>query len=152
MLVAVGGTTVADWAATIDAYAVGTTSPEHVRWITWNLGVNDMNALPAEATWKTDALYIADALHTRYPNAVVYVMQPWKCGSGLGTGLTGCLFDDEAAIVAGWYADVVAARPAFMVLGPDEQTFLPGLLADGIHPTQVGYDATADEWDGVIVW
>ena len=150
--VGVVGATVASWAAAIDAYPVGTVLPDMVRWITWNLGVNEMSALPAEAAWKANALYIADALHARYPNARIYVMQPWECGPGLGDGSSGCLFDAEAVTVASWYADVVAARPAFMVLGPDEHTFLPGLLADGIHPTQAGYFATADEWEAVITW
>jgi hypothetical protein len=78
-----------------------------------NLGVNDyQSGLPVEATWKTNYLYIIDALVTAYPNAEIYISKPWMPG-----------FDTSSDTMAGWIDDIVAARPANAKAGDDERAW-----------------------------
>lgn len=117
-----------------------------VKWVAYNLGVNDVfnSTLPDETTWKANTTAILDAVNARYPNAAVYLMRPWKRGQGTA-------FDT----MAGWIADVVATR-AFSHLGPDERVWLENgddgaaLTQDGIHPNAAGRLVERRVWQAAL--
>jgi hypothetical protein len=107
-----------------------------------NWGVNDMAALPSEATWKANYLSILDYLHTRFPQANIYIMRPWRRG-----------FDADAATLNSWIADIVVARSSFVVEGPDEAVWLEngdnGVLetdAGGVHYSALGNALAIEAW------
>lgn len=136
---ATSGWTVADVAAGIDAaLAARSGNPEFVL---INLGANDAAAMPAEADYKTNYLYILDAIHVKYASAQIYLMRTWR--RGLGT---------ESNTLAGWIADIVSSRSSFVHLGPDERVFLENgddgvtYTAEGVHPNAAGYTLTARQW------
>jgi lysophospholipase L1-like esterase len=111
-----------------------------------NLGVNDLNtALPAEAIWEANYLAILDAIVAKWPTARVWVMRPWKQG-----------FDANCDVLAGWIATLVAARPAFVALGPDERIFYKAAdngvanTTDGIHPSVAGNVAIVAAWQALL--
>lgn len=104
-----------------------------------NLGVNDFDNA-TETAWKADILYVADAIHTKWPQTVVRMMRPWKRSN-----------DATADTYAGWIADIIAAR-TFIVAGPDERTWLKGaddgatMTTDGIHYSAAGETECAAQW------
>lgn len=136
------GYTVATMAALVAADLAAMPDAATLRAVMFNLGANDVAALPAEATWKANLATILDALHAKYPSAMVYVMRPWRRGE-----LTDC------NSLATWIAAVLAdGRSAWAFVGPDERVFLEGgddgatYTADGIHPNAAGYVLTATQW------
>jgi lysophospholipase L1-like esterase len=135
------GASVASMKAKIDTDLALISANKGPRYILFNLGSNDATSLPAEADWKTNALYILDAFHARWPSAQVYMMRPWRRG-----------YNTECDTLAGWIGDVVTARSTFAHLGPDERVFLENgdngttYTSDGIHPTTPGYALTAAQW------
>lgn len=108
-----------------------------------NWGVND--APTDETTWKTDYLDILDKVHAKAPNAKVYLMRPWMVG-----------WDARAAVVHGWIDDLVAARPTFAHVGPDESVWLKGSdngaanTVDGVHYSAIGNTLCAAQWQTVL--
>lgn len=102
-----------------------------------NLGVNEMAALPAAATWKSDYSYIIDALLTGCPSAKVYLTKPWKRG-----------YDAESNTVSGWIDDIVAAyvisNPNHVYVADDERVWMKGgddgatMTTDGVHYSTAG--------------
>jgi lysophospholipase L1-like esterase len=108
--------------------------------VLFNLGANDAAAgLPEQVQWEADAGYILDAFHAKWPLAKVYMMRVYRVG-----------YEAACDTVDGWIANVVAARPGWAFLGPDERTFLPGNLVDDVHPTVAGYVLTAQQWRSVV--
>lgn len=110
--------------------AVTTGSADH---IFCNLGVNDVIAgLPAEATWKANYLTILDAMHSKWPNATMYITKPWTRGEAT-----------DCDTLAGWIDAIVAARD-FAAAGDDERVWLEGgdngvtMTTDGIHYSAAG--------------
>lgn len=139
---AASGRTAALGAAAIDAeLAASSASPTY---ILFNLGANDVGGLPAEATWKADAGYILDAMHAKWPGAIIYMTRAWRRDYGA-----------ECNTLAGWIADLVAARD-YCRTGPDERVFLENgddgatYTVDGIHPNAAGYALTAAQWQTAI--
>jgi lysophospholipase L1-like esterase len=136
---------VASMKATVDADLIARSSDEWASAVLFNLGANDLLAMPAEATWESNAEYILDAFHVKWPLAQVYLMRPWRRG-----------YNSEADTLAGWIGTVVAARPTFAHLGPDERVFLKGAddgatyTSDGVHPNAAGYVLTAAQWQTVL--
>lgn len=89
--------------------------------------------MPSEAQQEADLGYILDAVHVKWASSIVIVVQPWYPAQAA-----------NAAILATRIGHVVATRSTWARVGPDESTYLPGLLeGDGIHPTPVGYSASA---------
>lgn len=129
--IAVSGATVASMRATVDADLLAATVVPDT--ILVNLGVNEMGALPAEATWRGDLEYILDAFHAKWPWAQAYVTLPWRRSA-----------DDDANTVAGWIATVVSARSGFAHIADDERVWLKGaddgaaMTYDGIHYSAAG--------------
>ena len=110
-----------------------------------NWGANDMTFLPAQATFEADYLTILDAIHAKWPLAIVRLTKAWKRG-----------YDASAATMAGWVANVVAARPAFAVLADDESVWLKdgddgaAFTVDGIHYSAAGQAAKALQVKAVL--
>lgn len=107
--------------------------------VLFNLGVNDFGAA-TEAGWKADVQYIAAAVHARWPQALFYLMRPWKQGHNA-----------TADTYAGWIADIVAGC-SYCRSGPDERSWLKGAddgatnTTDGIHYSAAGQAAAAAQW------
>jgi hypothetical protein len=138
---ATGGWTVANAKAGVDAWlATATGTPEH---ICMNFGANDWAVL--STTWKTDYLYIIDAMRTKWASAKVYLMRPWSRTK-----------DTEANTRAADIADICSQRQTFCYVGPDERVFLKGSddgtseTIDGIHPTAAYYAVTAQQWESLL--
>lgn len=135
------GYTTATSKAGIDAYLASMVEVEKTpEWVLVNLGSNDATGLRSGAvtyaSWSADMGYILDAVHTKWPLAQIRLMRPLH--------LT---FETEYALYNGtWIPDIIATRPTFVGLGPDEWTFLPGHLADVTHPDSSGYVLTGSEW------
>lgn len=140
----VGGATVATMAGRIvaDLAAADPAAPDY---ILLNLGANDVSALPAEATWKADLATVIDGMNAKWPATKVYLMRPWRRGEAT-----------DCDTLAGWIADVVAARSAWAFMGPDERVFLENgddgvtYTSDGIHPNAAGYALTAAQWKATL--
>lgn len=137
----VGGATAATTAADIDARLAALPEVEKVpEWVLVNLGSNDVSGVRSGsvtyASWSADMGYILDAVHTRWPDAQILIMRPIRLTYEAET----TLYNDT------WIPDLIATRPTFVALGPDERTFLPGHLTDTTHPDSSGYVLTASEW------
>ena len=108
-------------------------------------GANDANDGVTEATWKANYGYILDAIHAKWPNALLYVMRPWTRG-----------YNAECDLFAAWIGDLVTARAGWAFLGPDERDFLENgddgvtYTSDGTHPNTAGYALTAAQWQAVM--
>lgn len=112
--------------------------------ILMNWGVNDVAAMPAEATWKANYLAIIDAVTAKWPSGQIYITRPWKRG-----------FTAECNILAGWITDIVAARSNTHV-GPDERIWLEhgddgvGYTSDGVHYNTAGNLVAAEQWRAIL--
>jgi lysophospholipase L1-like esterase len=137
------GLTVANAKARVDADLLRVPGWQP-RYCLLNFGANDASAMPEEAAFKTNYLYIIDALRAKWPNTRVGLMRAWKRNE-----------DADCDTLAGWIGDVVALR-SFCFLGPDERVFLKGsdngvtYTTDGIHPNHAGYVLTAAQWQAAM--
>jgi lysophospholipase L1-like esterase len=135
------GIDAATLATQVDADMADASRNPYVGLVLYNIGSNDSVSLPAEATWKANTAYILDALHAKWPNAKVGVARPWRRGFGAACNT-----------LATWISDLVTARSAWALLGPDERVFLENgddgvtYTADGIHPNVAGYALTSARW------
>ncbi len=144
--ISAGGETVASTKLTIDAsLALHSSTTDQVRWVLLNFGANDANDGVTEANWKADYGYILDAIHAKWPDALLYVMRPWTRG-----------YDAQCDLFAAWIGDLVTARAGWAFLGPDERDFLENgdngvtYTSDGTHPNDAGYALTAAQWQTVM--
>lgn len=107
-----------------------------------NIGANDASA--AEAAWKANVNSVLDAIHAKFPTALVYITKPWRR-------------DAVAAMntLAGWIDTVVAGR-AFARAGDDERTWMEGgdngatNTTDGIHYSVAGQTAAAAQKQAIL--
>lgn len=138
---AVGGRTTATAKAAVDAElaaAVGT--PD---FILYNLGVNDATF---DATWQTNTAYILDAMHVKWPNAVILCMRAWLRTGG---------FTHSNNLLAA-LTTVLSTRMPWARLGPNEAVFLENgdngvaYTSDGTHPNAAGHQLTAAQWKAAI--
>lgn len=142
---AVGGLTVINAQATIDADLAAVSATPIPEFALINFGANDSKTEQTEATWKAAYLYILDAIHTKWSTTKLYLMRAWQRD-----------YPDNCDILAGWIADIVAARD-FVYLGPDERVFLENgddgatYMADASHPNELGRDKTAAEWVDLVL-
>lgn len=140
--IAVGGSTSVAMAAEIDADLATRAGTPQPRYVLLNLGANDYGT--AEADWKTATTYILDAIHAKWPQTKIYLMDTWRQGQ-----------DAWSDTLATWRHDVIATR-YFSFIGPDERIFLKGAddgatyTVDGIHPNTAGDQLTALEWSRSI--
>ena len=135
----VPGATVASMATGIDAL-LATVSPGAAG-VLINLGVNEMSALPAEATWRADYQTIIDAAHTKWPTATIWLARPWMRG-----------YDAESDTLAGWIATLQAANAGYVSVGTDERVWMEGgdngvtMTTDGVHYSAAGQTECAVQW------
>lgn len=110
-----------------------------------NWGANDMLAMPVQATFEANYLTIIDAVHTKWPTALIYLARPWRQGKAT-----------ESTTLATYIANVRAARSSYTFLGMDERVWLEGgdngatNSSDGVHYTTAGYTAAANAWTAVL--
>lgn len=138
---ATGGKTTALAAAGIDAYLAAFTDPAAAPdWVLINLGSNDFAAIDAatltQAAWEADMGYVLDAIHAKWPQAMVGLMRPIYIGFETAVDL----YDDT------WIPAVLSTRSSFAVAGPDERVFLPGHMDGATHPDESGFILTAAAW------
>lgn len=149
--VAVSGYTIGDLRNEIDArLAAIPASAGTPAYILCNVGANDVNTtLPTQGDWTTRYLYNADAMHAKYPNALMYIAKPWRAGK-----------ETNCNTIAGWI-DAMIPQRNFLRNGIDERAVTDGGAAvleggdngatrtsDGIHPNAAGAVATAAAWQG----
>lgn len=140
-LIAGYSSTTISWAAAQIGSILAGLSADPVTHVFLNWGVNEMSAMPSEATWIADYTTVLDAVHTKWPDAKCYVMRPWKRG-----------YDSEAATIHGWIDTLVAARSSFAYVGPDEAVWLKGSddgatnTSDGVHYSAAGKVAASRAW------
>ena len=139
------GATVASRKSSIDSELAEHT--ETVTDILLDLGVNDLSALPLEATWKADLLYIIDAIATKWPTVRIYICKPWCVGETA-----------DANTMAGWIDDVIALRTTNCKAGHDERTWLEGgdngatMTSDGKHYSTAGHAEAASQWQTLLIF
>lgn len=139
--VGVGASTAGYWHTNIDSVLAG--QPDNHTSILLNLGVNDFG-VATQAAWIADMEYVLDAVHARWPQALVYLMYPWKQS-----------FDSTATTYHGWIDTIIAAR-TFSRAGPDEAVWLKGAdngatnTTDGIHYSTAGQAAAATQWQTTL--
>jgi len=141
----VSGSTVASSAASIATVLAGMDDTGDPVSVLCNWGANDVNVLPAEATWKANYLAIIDACVAKWPQAKVYLTRPWRRGYAI-----------QCNTLAAWIADIVAARPGIAFAGDDERVWLESgdngaaMTSDGIHYSAAGQAAKALQVKSVL--
>jgi hypothetical protein len=131
----VSGRTVQTTKDVIDATLSGITGDEETV-VFIDLGVNEMGSLPTESTWRGNYQYIIDAVHTKWPLALIYITKPWKLN-----------FDSDSAILDGWIDTLVSANIGVCFVADDEAGWFKNnyltYSADGIHWNGTGVIAKA---------
>lgn len=141
---ATNGITAAGIKAGIDA-SLASYNDRPLQFVLVNLGANEVLAMPAQADFESDLGYIFDSVHAKWPAARVLAMRIWSR-----------LAPANSATIDVWIGNVVAARPSFSGLGPDERVFLENgdngitYTTDGVHPSPGGYDLTAQQWKAAM--
>ena len=136
---AVGGYNAAQLHTYIDANAPGVLGEPSI--ICLNIGINDLTAGTAEATFKTQLVGCIDGLRTRWPSASIYIACPWLRGKNV-----------QAAAMKVWIAAVIALYATGVAAGPDETVWLEGgndgatMTVDGTHYSAAGQLAAAAQW------
>jgi len=112
-------------------------NPDTVSIVLMNWGANEMSGgdgmddpaqLPSAATWNANYLAIIDYVHGRFPNAIIYIMRPWRRG-----------YDNQAAELYARISGAIVPARTFTRDGPDEATWLKWTdngntrSADGVH-------------------
>lgn len=118
--------------------ASATPVPTH---ILYNLGANDVPAMPSQATWESDTAYILDAMHVKWPAAKIYLTRCWRGG-----------YATECNTLATWQDNVLATRSGWAFIGDDERVWMENgdngaTYTDGdmTHPNHIGYIRAAQQ-------
>lgn len=135
----IDGATVATMKTYIDAN-LDATSGKPI-FVCINLGANDVTALPAEATWKSNCISIIDSILARWSGVNVYIARPWRRDYGA-----------ECNTLKSWIGDVVVGYSSGVNLGPDETVWLENgdngatYTLDGVHYNAAGETECAAQW------
>jgi hypothetical protein len=112
-------------------------NPDTISIVLMNWGANEMSGgngtddpaqLPSAATWNANYLSIIDYVHGRCPNAVIYIMSPWRRG-----------YDNQAAELRTRIIGTIVPARTFAREGPDESVWMKWIdngntrSADGVH-------------------
>jgi lysophospholipase L1-like esterase len=143
---ATGGDTVAACAADIAAELAALDAAPAPECAMINLGANDVQSMPVEATWKANYLAICDAIHAKWSACKIYLMYPWRRD-----------YDAACDILAGWLTSGIIDQREFVFVGPDERDFLEAgddgttYTSDGTHPNTSGRMLTAQQWIDTVL-
>lgn len=133
----ISGYTVATYKDIIDARLAASDIEQD--YVLINLGTNDVQAMPTEATWKSNYQYIVDAMHTKWPSALIYITKPWRSG-----------YITEPVTMAGWIDDLIAANTGLCFEGINENVWFQNGVAtysdDGIHYNTAGSTEAINQW------
>lgn len=105
-----------------------------------NLGVNDVVTLPTEAALKTSVNYCLDAIHTKWPNATIYLARVWRRS-----------YNAECDTIDTWFDDIITSRSDTLA-GPDERITIKAdddgntMTTDGVHYSAAGIVAITAAW------
>ena len=119
------------------------------RFVLSNWGANDAQFLPGggwtplidHTTWVAQYGSILDYCHTRFPNAHVWVMYPWRAD-----------LPTQCTTLHGWIDEVLATRASFASAGPDEAVWLENgdngatYTISGVHYSVAGATKCAQVW------
>lgn len=127
----------------IDAQlAAHTGNPDYVL---CNLGANDATGTVNETTWKADYQYIIDAVHTKWPNAKIYLAKAWRRN-----------YTTNCNTLAGYIDDLVAANPGVCFAGHDERVWMENsddgatMTTEGTHYSPTGVAELLNQWETVL--
>lgn len=140
-----GGMTTAQLRGRVDAdleIMFGEGAGIHTSHIFYNMSINDAPGLESsdEIIWKANTEYIIDALHRKYPSALLWLTRVW-----------GRNYDSECDLLATWIVDLHALK-TFTRLGPDERIVIKAEdngvtnTTDGLHYSIAGDAAWAAEF------
>lgn len=109
-----------------------------------DLGVNEANdnPLPNEASWKANYASLLDQLHTKWPEARIYVAKIWR-GDDSGIYIANC------ATINAWIEDVISdGRSGWVSVAHNEADWLDTWSLDKVHPDARigGYAEMARQW------
>ena len=100
-----------------------------------DLGVNDSVSMPSQSTFESNYGSILDQLHTKWPNAFIYVAKVWR-----GSQVANC------STLNGWIDNILSTR-SWVTLGMNETTWLDSWDGgDNVHPSVSGYWEMARQW------
>ena len=105
-----------------------------------NIGVNNMTSIPPEGTFKSYLNSSIETLHTRCPNASIYLSRVWRRG-----------YASQVITMNGWLNDIIALYD-YVYAGPDESVWLENgddgvtYTSDGIHYNAAGNLKASEEW------
>lgn len=137
------GATVATIAGSIDN-ALSRIPVIH-QYVLINLGVNDMNVMPTESTWKNNYQTILNSVHAKWPLANVYISKVWRRG-----------YSTEVGTIAGWTDTVISDNSSFCSLADDERGWLEGgddgatMTVDGVHYSTAGNTEKINQMETVF--
>ncbi len=109
-----------------------------------NFGANDCEVVLTEEAWKADYTYLLEAFHTKWPDAKIYVMFPWRRDNG----------DILTPIntLCSWLSDLIDIYD-YVYAGPDERIWFENgddgetyTLLRGVHYNTAGQVLCAKEW------
>lgn len=147
--VAIGGSTVTSMLSRQAADLASIPTQANPKYVLMNLGINEViSGIPAEATWKANALSLVDGLRTRWPVIQVYWMRVWRQGAG---------YQADIATING-YIEWVPTQRSWVHLGPDERVWAENgddgatMFYDGLHYSDAGALECANQWLGVLGW
>jgi lysophospholipase L1-like esterase len=135
--VGVSGASIATTKDNIDTIIGAVQIPKQIAFI--NLGVNNTGS-ETESEIKTNYQYIIDAVHTKWPDCIIYLTKPWSRG-----------WDAGATTLAGWIDDLVAANSGVCFVADNEAIWLKGadngatMTIDGTHYSTTGETEKASQ-------
>lgn len=140
--IGITGISTATMATLVDGHIAAMSTTPDV--ILYNLGANDVS-IPITAQWPIDTNYILDAYHTAFPFAKIYLAKVWRQDTG---GIAARIATINNYIDTA----VLPGRTAWLAVGMDEGTYLPGsddgatYTEDGIHYSSAGAMLVAQNW------
>lgn len=129
-------------AANIDGLLAAYVEPPPT-YILSNLGVN---GLFGSAEEKVRYQYIIDALHAKFPSALIFIAKPWKVD-----------YDERADGFATMVDELISENVGYTALGHDERVWAKGsdngatmLDSGGVHYSDAGNVECGSQWATII--
>lgn len=141
--VADAGDTLADGLAALTASLASLDASPEPQYALINFGANDVQSLPAEATWKQNLRDYVEEIHIKWSTTQIYVALPWREG-----------YDSESDTLATWIT-AVADEYTYVSVGMDERIWFKTddtLWFDGlgVHYNDKGNRECALQWRSLL--